>query len=505
MSARPRSLPARPSLRFLKLEAKRRLAAGEFPALHAAQTAIAREYGLPSWAALKQTTARPLVSHALVQLEWIVGRFRDADALSWVPPGEDEMRQHFTDRMLAAAPIGELVTQIVAVAAQLREDLVVVSRAPLQARARIGGLEVLVAVDSDEPHRITGLHASVLGSRVTDRRVAAPPPPRMLGDAPAHIAEVIDAGAAELGLPGVIIAGGAPGGPTWVVARGWANLERSAALDPGHRFPAFGVTALVTATAVLRLIADGRLDLDTPANAYVRTVRLADDRITVRELLSHSGGVDSPAPVDLVADRVPDLVSLFGPVIGCTGPRGVAQPSNGGYAVLGQLLADITATPYPDTVTRLVLEPLGLRDSSFPVRAADLGADSVTGYTLTADGVFTPAEPALCTIAAVGGLWATPADLVRLGTGWSSLLPTSLVREALTPQTPAAPGGRTVGLGWLINPDGDIAMHSGAGPAASAALLLSPRDRRVQLVMTNRAVPLDLVIDRLAHVTDHQS
>ena len=39
-----RSLPGRPSLRYLKLEAKRRVAAGEFPSLHEAQVAIAREH-----------------------------------------------------------------------------------------------------------------------------------------------------------------------------------------------------------------------------------------------------------------------------------------------------------------------------------------------------------------------------------------------------------------------------------------------------------------------------
>jgi hypothetical protein len=52
----PRSLPDRPSLRYLKLEAKRRLAAGEFSALHDAQAAIAREHGQPGWTALRQLT-----------------------------------------------------------------------------------------------------------------------------------------------------------------------------------------------------------------------------------------------------------------------------------------------------------------------------------------------------------------------------------------------------------------------------------------------------------------
>jgi hypothetical protein len=59
MSGGTRSLPARPSLRYLKLEAKRRLAAGEFSTLHDAQAAIAREHGLPSWAGLKQAWPRP--------------------------------------------------------------------------------------------------------------------------------------------------------------------------------------------------------------------------------------------------------------------------------------------------------------------------------------------------------------------------------------------------------------------------------------------------------------
>jgi ankyrin repeat protein len=48
-----RSLPDRPSLRFLKLEAKRRHDNGEFDSLHAAQWAIAREHGFPSWPRLK--------------------------------------------------------------------------------------------------------------------------------------------------------------------------------------------------------------------------------------------------------------------------------------------------------------------------------------------------------------------------------------------------------------------------------------------------------------------
>ena len=53
-SASTRPLPGRPSLRYLKLEAKRRLADGEFTTLHEAQLAIAREHGFSSWTVLKE-------------------------------------------------------------------------------------------------------------------------------------------------------------------------------------------------------------------------------------------------------------------------------------------------------------------------------------------------------------------------------------------------------------------------------------------------------------------
>ena len=52
MPDQPRPLPGQPSLRYLKLEARRRLAADEFTTLHDAQLAIAREHGQPSWTAL---------------------------------------------------------------------------------------------------------------------------------------------------------------------------------------------------------------------------------------------------------------------------------------------------------------------------------------------------------------------------------------------------------------------------------------------------------------------
>jgi CubicO group peptidase (beta-lactamase class C family) len=280
-----------------------------------------------------------------------------------------------------------------------------------------------------------------------------------------------------------------------VVASGHADLDRAEPLDPGHRFPAPGVTALVTATAVLRLVAEGRFGLDDRANDHLRVVRLADDAVTVRELLSHTGGVDNPT--DYYADRVPDLAALMGPVVSCGGPRGTVRPSNGGYAVLGQLIADVTGLPYAGAATRLVLDTLGMGDSRFPARPADIGPGAVTGYTVTVDGAFEPFPAQISTVQAIAGLWSTGADLVRLGTGWSSLLPAALAREALTVQTEPGPGGLRVGLGWLFPPGDQTAVHSGGGLDAVALLRSRVRDGRTHALLTSRAITIESVDDRL--------
>ena len=500
-----RSLPGRPSLRYLSLEAKRRLATGEFPHLHDAQSAVAREHGLPSWAALKRHIdagpgAEPgQEGPALAQLRWVISRFEGAADRGWAAPGEDELRRHFTDQFLAAIPPAALTGQIASVANDLGGELEVLGQAPLEAQVRLAGVEYLVVAEPEAPHRVAGLRALPLGRRIRDPRVtrSATIPTRTLGEVPAGVEAAPDEAFKELGLAALLLAGGTRQDPdAWVLAAGWADLDREEVLDPGSRFPAPGVTALVTATAVLRLAAEGRVGLDTPANDHLAAVRLADGTVTVRDLLAHTGGVDDPA--ELYAGAARDLAALMGPVIGCSGPRGVARPSNGGVAVLGQLIADVTRTPYADAARALVLEPLGMRDSTFPASTAGIDPAAVTGYAVTLEGVFQPVPAAICTIQAAGGLWSTGADLVRLGLGWSSLLPASLAREALTPQVRRGEQrGPVTGLGWLLSPRGDLAVHAGAGPDATASLAIRIRDHRTHVVLTSRMIPVNDIEARL--------
>lgn len=170
-----RSLPGRPSLRHLKLEAKRRLATGEFPSLHEAQVAIAREHGLPNWTALKQRVCDAPESHALDQLRWVIARFSGAGEPGWTAPAEDELRLHFDERFLSVIPPPALIATISNVAADLRGDLVVLGQTPEQAYVQLQGMHYIAVTDAEPPHRLTGLRGIPVGSRVHDPRIADPP------------------------------------------------------------------------------------------------------------------------------------------------------------------------------------------------------------------------------------------------------------------------------------------------------------------------------------------
>jgi CubicO group peptidase (beta-lactamase class C family) len=504
-----RGLPEQASLRYLKLEAKRRVAAGEFPALNQAQLAIAREHGQPSWAALRSAVAARDPAHgeghALTQVRWIIARFSGAGQPGWNAPDDDEFRAHFTDSFLTNFPPDRLIGFITGIAAELSAEFTVDVDLPFIAQGRFAGYVVMAIAESRSPYRLSAARLLPADQRISDPRATSTVAAGS-GEVPGEVPALAAKAVAQLGLVGLALAGGtrdvdltgaAPGGGTaarenWTTATGWADLERAEPLGAACAFPAYGITMAVTAIAVLRLAAAGRLRLDNPANRYLDSVRLSDDAVTVRELLAHTGGV-SDDPAIRLAPAVPVLTEVVGPVLRCSGRRGAFGPSLTGYAALGEVLAGLTGEPYQEAVTRLVLEPLGMRASWFPDRWPDHGAaghPAVTGYTVAADSTFTPAQSLVCAFLAAGGLWTTAADMVRLGLGWRSLLPPSLATQALRPHA-SRPNGAQSGLGWIVNEGLGLAGHAGEGPGAAGSLLITLDGRHACAALANRLAPME--------------
>ena len=259
----------------------------------------------------------------------------------------------------------------------------------------------------------------------------------------------------------------------------------------------------VAALAALRLVEDGVLDLDADVNTWLTSWKIPPNdawhpRVTLRHLLTHTSGLTVPLypgyPRD---DAVPTLLQVL------DGARPARTPavrvnlipglqyrySSGGFVVLQQLLIDVTGQPFADLVRELVLEPLGMKDTTFEQPLPR------TRWAVTASGHRNGGQPVqggwfVYPEAAQGGLWTTAADLARVVVELqraragrpSRVLSTRMATEMLSPLV-----NGHVGLG--IFQEGDLACprfsHQGGNEGFSSRLVGFRDTGRGAVVMTN--------------------
>lgn len=156
------------------------------------------------------------------------------------------------------------------------------------------------------------------------------------------------------------------------------------------------VTKTFVAAAVLRLQEQGRIDLDTPIaeliSAQNRELLEGDgynaSAITVRHLLTHSGGLDdhfgSPEGIAVAfsdLQREWTRTEQLALMVELTEPRGEPGEryhySDTGYVLLGEIIETVTGKPLPDAVRELNrFEKLGLSDLRWEtIKGEELGAE----------------------------------------------------------------------------------------------------------------------------------
>lgn len=300
-----------------------------------------------------------------------------------------------------------------------------------------------------------------------------------------------------------------------VLARGygWADQGTGKVIQPDALFRVASLSKPITAVAVLKLHEEGRLDLDMgafsvlphlqPPAGETEDPRLA--RITVRQLLHHSGGWDRDATFDpmfrsrIVAQSVGSSAPASAEAV-IRYMRG--QPlqfdpgsgysySNFGYAVLGRNIERVTGESYEDYVRTNVLAPMGIsrmRIGSTPPSERAEGevhyydsamAESVFpggGVVPVADGGFY-----LEAMDAHGGWIASVVDLLRFVTSVDRLetrpdfLSASTIDLMIARPAPPLWVGSSYhyAMGWLIRPLGGEAnwWHDGSLPGTTALLV----------------------------------
>ena len=268
--------------------------------------------------------------------------------------------------------------------------------------------------------------------------------------------------------------------------------------DVGTQYRIGSITKTFTAVCVLQLRDEGRLDLDDPLGRHLPDAPYGD--ATVRRLLAHSSGMTAE-PAGPWWERVAGGTweDLAGGNRGAARvwPPGVRHHySNLGFALLGQLVAQLRSAAWSDVVAGRLLRPLGLQSTTYaPLPGAAVGSsrDPRTG-----DLVREPSEDSGA-MAPAGQLWSTVDDLARWGdvlvAGGDGVLAPATVTELGTVQAGDPDSQHTGGYGLGVRlrwaPDRTLVGHTGSMPGFLAALHADPVDRVGAVVLTNVTTGLD--------------
>ncbi|HEX6676583.1 MAG TPA: serine hydrolase domain-containing protein [Actinomycetes bacterium] len=321
------------------------------------------------------------------------------------------------------------------------------------------------------------------------------------------LAELVGATATKFGIPGVV-AGVWMDGHEAHACHGVTSIDNPLPVDPDTVYVLGSVTKTYTATALMRLVSDGRVELDAPVRRYVPELRLTDERaaaeITVLNLLNHTAGLDWGITVDTgegddaLAGYVAKLAGLK--LIALPGAR--ASYSQAGYNLAGRVVEKVTGLTYERAVASLVFEPLGLSHSFF-ARDDVMTRRFVVGHNRGEDGALSVARlwrrwrgenPG-------GGVVSSVADQLRwarfhLGDGRAEsgvrVLPAEVLHRMQRP-TVALRGsslGDAIGIGWFLRDVDGVGTvgHGGSANGQFAELLLVP-ERGFAVVALSNAGP----------------
>lgn len=280
---------------------------------------------------------------------------------------------------------------------------------------------------------------------------------------------------------------------------GWGvtSVENPLPVTAGTLFQIGSITKTFTATAVLRMVEQGRLDLEARVQACLPDFRVQDEgasaTATVRHLLTHTGGWagdffhGTGQGEDALARYVADMASL--PQLAPIGS--LWSYNNAGFGVAGHIIERVTGRPFETALKELVLAPLGLERCFFDP-AEVMTRRFAVGHSAGEQGPQVARPWKLDRyVYPVGGIVTDVKDLLRyarfhLGGGPEEVLPGTLLQEMQSPQASVWPG-EAWGLGWSVQ---DVSgareiMHGGGTKGQTSLLVLVPERAFALAVLTN--------------------
>jgi CubicO group peptidase (beta-lactamase class C family) len=314
----------------------------------------------------------------------------------------------------------------------------------------------------------------------------------------AAIEKFVKAEMQRAGIPGAAI--GVIQGDRLIFSRayGVASVETRTPADPSMLFRLGSTTKMLTATAVLRLVAEGKIDLNTPISKYIRGLHPAIGRLTAHQLLSHTAGLKDQAVMNGPHDdaalgagiRQWNAERLF------KEPGAVFSYANPGYWLAGYLVETVTGKPYADAMVQQVFQPLGMSRSTFrPLMA--MTWPLAQGHE---DGRVIRPAPDNASNWPAGSAYTSIAEMSRfvialLNGGrleGKPALPPQVVALMMEPHVKTADPGRSYGYGLYFTERRGVrwAEHEGLRAGYGSLVRMAPEHRTAVIVQTNASSKL---------------
>lgn len=331
--------------------------------------------------------------------------------------------------------------------------------------------------------------------------------------------QIIAKSAAEYAVPGIAVGIWHQGREIYA-SHGVTSVANPLPVDEDTIFTLGSTTKSFTATALVILAEQGKVDFDAPVRRYLPDLRLADDRaaatITVGNLLNHTAGLDTwmlrdtgdgDDALKTYVDRLDELT-----LIGEPGER--ASYSQAGYNLLGRVIEVVTGRTYEQAIADLLFEPLGLENTTFFAAEAMTRKFSL-GHSVTDDGTAVSSTWKVHRAQNPGGGGASTArDLVRwarfqLGDGRAESgerIVSAEALQAMRRQTVELRGsslGDGFGICWFLREIDGVATfaHGGSSVGQFADFIAVPEHDFAIAVTTNAepgGTPCNLAIIRWA-------
>ena len=311
-------------------------------------------------------------------------------------------------------------------------------------------------------------------------------------------------------IPGVSIAVVSGSRPILLKGYGFADIERRIPVTENTAFYIASITKAFTAMTVLRMADRKMLELDAPITRYLTDAQWSPEvhpeSITVRQLLTHTSGINGDGPViwrtAFTGQQTNPMLKQLLRLHGASASGHNYRYTNLGYNIAGLIIDDLTRGKWQDALTREVLAPVGMSNTTAYVSRVD-SARRAMPY------VMEPAGPRRVHYAksdanmqAAGGLVSTAADMAKWleaqlnqgRVGGRQVLPAPLVAEAQRRQVPAAERRgelQAVGyaLGWMVVLLGSdtVLIHGGGFSSFHAVLALDLKRHVGVAVMGNES------------------